>query len=113
MIKSIGEMRTRITIREIRTGIDPEGFNIREYADIFKAPIWCKWEWERTTETFENERLRAEERAKITLRHSDRIHQRCLIWREKESEPWEVVGVNDVEDRHRWMELTLKRSVKA
>jgi len=113
VIKSIGEMRTRVDIRHIRHGIDSEGFNIRGYESLFKAPIWGKWEWERTTETFENERVRAEERAVITIRYSDRIDIRCMLWKDGDEEPWEVVGVQDIDERHRWMRLTLKRSKKA
>lgn len=113
MIKSIGEMRTRVTIRKIKSGLDTEGFNTRSYDDLFPKPVWCKWEWERGTETFENERQRLEERAVITMRYSDKVTPRCMLWKEKETEPWEVVSVNDIDDRHRWLQLTLKRSVKA
>lgn len=113
MIKSIGEMRTRVTIQKIQTGQDREGFNTREYIKIFPGPIWCKWEWERGTETFENERQRLEERAVITVRYTDKITQRCMLWKEKDKTPWEIVAINDIDDRHRWLQITLKRSVKA
>lgn len=113
MIKSIGEMRTRVTIRRIRSGIDAEGFNTRAYEDLFPGAVWCKWEWERGTETFENERQRLEERAVITMRYSNKPAPRCVLWKDKETEPWEVVSINDIDERHRWMQLTLKRSVKA
>lgn len=113
MIKSIGEMRTRITIRRIISKIDSEGYNTREYRDVFSKPVWCKWEWERGTETFENERQRLEERAVITMRYSDKVDVRCLIWKDAETEQWDVIAVNDVDERHKWMRVTLKRSVKA
>lgn len=113
MIKSIGDMRTRIQIRQIIAGIDSEGFNTREYKDLFAKRVWCKWEWERGTETFENERQRLEERAVITMRYSDKVDQRCVVLREGEKEPWDVIATNDVDDRHRWLRITLKRSVKA
>lgn len=113
VIKSIGEMRTRVTVKRIKSGIDSEGFNTREYESLFDAPVWCKWEWERGTETFENERQRLEERAKLTMRYSDKVGARCIVQRENDSEPWEVVSTIDVEERHRWLEVTLKRSVKA
>lgn len=113
MIKSIGEMRTRVIVRKIKSGLDAEGFNVRGYEDLFSGAIWCKWEWERGTETFENERQRLEERAVLTMRYSNKVTTRCMIWKDKETDPWEVVSLNDIDDRHRWLRLTLRRSVKA
>ena len=113
MIKSIGEMRARVSIKRIRSGLDPEGYNTRAYEDLFGSQVWCKWEWERGTETFENERQRLEERALVTMRYSEKVNARCVVWRENDAEPWDVISVNDIDDRHRWMQLTLKRSVKA
>ena len=113
MIKSIGEMRTRVTIQRIKAELDREGFNTREYEKLFKGQVWCKWEWERGTETFENERQRLEERAKLTMRYSDKVGARCVVLRENDEEPWDVISTNDVDEKHRWLELTLKRSVKA
>ena len=113
MIKSIGEMRTRVTIKRKRNGIDSEGFNTMEYESLFKKSVWCKWEWERGTETFENERRKLEERAIMTMRYSDKVDARCVLWRNGGGEPWEVISVNDVDDRHKWLTLTLRRGVKA
>lgn len=114
MIKSIGELRTRIRVRKIEHSIDEDGFNKREYRDVFGSFVWCKWIFERGTETFESARQRLFERAVITMRYSDKIDERCVI--EREDKPgiyWEVICVMDVDDRHRWLEVTIKRSVSA
>ena len=114
VIKSIGELRTRIRVREIVHSIDEDGFNKRDFKDVFGSTVWCKWIFERGTETFESARQRLMERAAITMRYNDKIDERCVI--EREGKPgiyWEVVSVMDVDDRHRWMEVTLKRSTPA
>lgn len=114
MIKSIGEMRTQIRILQIKHAIDEDGFNTREYKDVFGHAIWCKWEWERGTETFESAKQRLMERAVITIRPDVRINERCVAERvDKPGIFWEIISVMDIEDKHRWAEVTLKRSVVA
>ena len=113
-IKSIGELRTPIRIKKIIHRIDEDGFNTREYNDVFKHRIWCRWTWECGTETFENEKQRLLERAVMLLRFTDKIDERCVV--EREDAPgmrWEIISVNDIDDRHRWMEVTMKRGVTA
>ena len=95
MIKSIGELRTPIRIKKIIHRIDEDGFNTREYNDVFKHRIWCRWTWERGTETFENEKQRLLERAVMLLRFTDKIDERCVV--EREDAPgmrWEIISVN-------------------
>lgn len=114
MIKSIGELRTQIRVKRIEHAIDEDGFNKREYKDVFGHGIWCKWIFERGTETFESARQRLMERAVITIRHDARIDERCVIERvDKPEVYWEVISVMDTDGRNRWMEITLKRSVAA
>lgn len=114
-----GEMRTKITIkRQENTGeTDGEGNPIIEWVDIFGGPVWCKWAYAHGEEVFEGMRLNVGQLATVTMRHTAKIDQRCRIWHEKDLQDddhaWEVVSINDPEDRHKFLDIELKREVVA
>ena len=42
-----------------------------------------------------------------------KITTTCLIYRGEDPRPYEVVSLNDVEDRHAWLEVRVQRKAAA
>lgn len=114
---SIGEMRTRVVVRTMIIGIDPDGFAEFAYTDAFPAPIWCKWVSAHGTEALENARNQMTQTATLTLPYTAKITARSRIWRAEEASEenaaWDVVSVNNVEDKNRTLEVLIRKKVKA
>ena len=49
------------------------------------------------------------EPATLTLRYTSKITTTCLIYRGGDPRPYEVISLNDVEDRHVWLEVRVQR----
>lgn len=114
---SIGEMRTKITVKLPVKGKDADGFATETYGTaLFSGKVWCKWVWQHGSEVFENMRLGLGQVATITMPYTDKITPRCRIWRENETsdaDAWEIVSINNVEEARRFLEIKVRRGVKA
>ena len=113
---SIGEMRTKITVKLPTKSIDTDGFATETSADVFGGKTWCKWVWQHGTEVFENMRLGLGQVATITLPYTDKITPRCKIWRESETaaaDAWEIISIDNVEEARKFLEIKIRREVKA
>ena len=53
--------------------------------------------------------LQLRQPATLTMRYSPRIQPTMLVYKGRDPVPYEVVSVDDVEDRHRWLEVTVQR----
>lgn len=49
------------------------------------------------------------EPATLTLRYTPLITTTCIIYRGTDPKPYEVISVNDVENRHAWLEVKVQR----
>jgi len=56
-------------------------------------------------------RLNLGELATITMRYSSLIGVRQLVYRG--SDVWEIVSIDNVEQRNRWLEIKVKRVIPA
>ena len=116
---SAGEMRTRITVKKLTDGIDADGYPTQTWDNVLtgNSVIRCKWVSAHGKEVTENDRLGLGQIATVTMRYTPKITPRCRVWKEAETQTdanaWEVVSVNDPEDRHAFLELTLRRLVVA
>ena len=45
----------------------------------------------------------------MTMRYSALIRPDCLIYKLGDPVPYEIISVNDVEDRHCWLEVKVRR----
>lgn len=120
-----GELRTEIVLAEVRTALDEEGYEIQEEIPLFDGvPIRCKWVNVHGREVYEAERLNLREMATLTMRYSPQINPRCRIWKcselegleseqEKAALAYEIVSMDDIQNRHELLEIKVKRVVKA
>ena len=109
-----GELRTRIYIRRTVKTPDHEGSPVQREESVFdpKEPerVWhCKWVNAYGTEAMTAMQLQIQEPATLTMRYSPLIRPDCLIYKLGDPEPYEVVSVNDVEERHTWLEVKVCR----
>lgn len=113
---NIGEMRTKITIKTPVKSTDADGFATTSLSDAFGGKVWCKWVWQHGAEVFENMRLGLGQIATITMPYTDKITPQCKIWREGETaaaDAWEIVSIDNVEEARRFLEIKVRRGVKA
>ena len=108
-----GEMRTRIRVQRLTAGIDADGYPTEQWTDVFTTPAWCKWVNAHGSEVYENLRLDLQETATLPLRHTDKIHERCRVVRVDDGRIYDIVSLNPVEDRRAFLEIQVKRTVKA
>lgn len=112
-----GELRTRIMVFDLprdETGEvlkDTDGYEVKELVNVFGEGRTrsCKWVNAWGTEVYQARQAGVTEPATLTLRYTPRITSTCLIYRGKDPRPYEVISVNDVEDRHTWLEVKVQR----
>ena len=107
-----GEMRTKITIKNPKYTIQ-DGFGIKEFVNAFTRPLWCKWVNAHGAEIYQAAELRLREPATITMRYSPLVTVESRIWRERDTDPYEVISINNVNDRCEFFFFFLQRVVTA
>lgn len=114
---SAGELRTRIYIRSVSKSADEDGVSSEEEEESAigydaqgrEIMYHCKWVNAHGTEVFNAMQLQLRELATLTMRYSPKIKPDQLIYRVGDPVPYEIVSINDVEDRHRWLEVKVGR----
>lgn len=110
-----GELRTAITIKKYSETTGPNGYPIQTWANVFgegKTAL-CKWVNAHGTEAIEAQRLDLKEPATLTMRYSPLITATCEIYRGSETKPFEIISLDNVEQRNQWLEIKVKRRVQA
>ena len=109
MAKSVraGEMRTAVEFYSVEHGINANGFPTETEKALFSGPVACKWATAHGSEAMENMRL--------TTRYTPQItpQSRCRRKDDPAGQEWEIVNLNDVEGRHKTLEIYVRRVVKA
>lgn len=114
---SAGELRTRIYIRSVSKSTDKDGVSSKEEeksaigydAQGREIMYHCKWVNAYGAEVFNAMQLQLRESATLTMRYSPKIKPDQLIYKVGDPIPYEIVSINDVEDRHRWLEVKVGR----
>ncbi|MEN6594697.1 MAG: head-tail adaptor protein [Clostridiaceae bacterium] len=106
---TIGQMRVPITVKSVTRGVGTNGNPTEAPVTLFATR--CHWSNAHGTEAFENLRLELGEIATITMRYSSLVAVKCLIY--YGSDAWEVVSIDNIEQRNRWLEIKVKRVVVA
>lgn len=112
-----GELRTPVRFYRVERETDGAGFTVSEReVCVFgqdeageDRAVRCKWVNAHGTEVFAGMQLQLREPATLTMRYSPLIDQTLLVYREGDNRPYEVISVDDVEGRHRWLEIKVQR----
>lgn len=110
-----GELRTRIMVfdKTAPGTVNKNGFLVTDCVNVFGdgATRRCKWLNAYGREVYDAKQVGIEEPATLTMRYASKVTPTSIIYRVGDGRPYEVIGVNDVEDRHIWLELKVKRKV--
>lgn len=110
-----GELRTRIRVTAMepvtdslgRPVTDEESNPVRREVEVYAC--WCKWVNAWGSEVYAAMSAGVTEPATLTLRYTGKITAASLIYKGADPRPYEVISVNDVEDRHAWLEVKVRR----
>jgi len=97
--------------------VNENGFTTKTWEPVFEEPVYCLWVNQHGSEVYENMRLGLKDPATLTLRYSPKINERCRIWRagepQTEENAYEVVSIDNVREGRRFLEVRVRRVVKA
>jgi len=108
---AISDLRTRITFQVPTISKDAGGAQKTTYANVGTNPtVWAQWINDHGQESVSANATVSAQRATVRLRHRSDIVE---TWRVlKDGEAWQVLSIDPVQDRNRWVELRVER-VKA
>ena len=107
-----GDLRTLIIVERLNEAQDADGYPVREWVNVFgQGEYRVKWVNAHGTEVYESMSLDLREPATLTGRYSPLITPQCRIT--KDGEPYEIISIDDVENRHQWLEIKVQRTVSA
>lgn len=120
---SAGRMRTRIVIEDRTKEPNPEskGYFVEVWKNVFgNRAVFCQWKNAHGTESLEAYKFNLGDVATITMRYSPLITPTCRIFKadgKKTSEgtsiPFEVISIDNIDDRREWLEIKIRRKREA
>ena len=109
-----GELRTPIIVEKYTETQDADGYPVQQWVNVFGTEtIKVKWVNVHGREVYESMGLNLKEPATLTARYSPLINAQCRITKVGDTEPFEIISLDDVENRHKWLEIKIKRVVNA
>lgn len=103
-----GDFRYLITIQSRVTVTDAGGFKTFTWSKI--ADVWAKWENVHGSEVWAADSVNAVGAATVTIRYRSTVDTTCRLL--LSSFEYEIVSVDDIQNRHEFIELKVRR-VKA
>ena len=112
-----GELRTLVYFRRAVRSTDSEGYPLTEGEEpVFgldgagqERPVHCKWVNAHGAEVFSAMQLQLREPATLTMRYSPKIDSTLLVYRRGDPRPYEIVSVDNVGERGKWLEVQVQR----
>ena len=110
-----GDLRTQVYFRRVIRAPDHEGRARQREEYVFtdsagrERPVHCKWVNAHGTEVFSAMQLQIREPATLTVRYSPLIDSTMLVYKGRDPNPYEIISVDNIEDRGQWLELKVQR----
>lgn len=110
-----GELRTLVYFKRVERVNDDEGYSSETEVNVFGDgnAVRCKWVNAHGTDSFVALQMQLREPATITCRYSPLITSDLVVYRGSDSVPYEVISIDNVENRNRWLEIKVQRKVSA
>ena len=115
-----GEMRTAVYFKQIERVTDADGFPVEQEINIFgqdadgkDITVRGKWVNAHGAALIAAMQLQLREPVTFTTRYSPLYHRRLLVYKAGDPLPYEIIGLDNVEDRGRWVEMKLQRKEAA
>jgi len=106
-----GELRTLVRFAGKTRTQDEDGF----YQDTETTVLTVRVKWVNAhgNEAFSDQLVSLSESATLTMRYSPLVGADQLVYKGSDPKPFEIISIDDVEERHAWMEVHVKRQVSA
>ncbi len=103
-----GDLRTTITLQQPTLQRDAGSAQSPVYANASTTPtVKARWVNAHGQENAQTA-MKSVQRATVTIRHRDDVK---TTWRVlKGDEPWNIISIDPVQDRNRWIELVVERA---
>lgn len=110
-----GELRTPVFFMQAERVVDDSGYPEEKEVNVFGDDVYVlvKWAPEFGTEVFTNFQLEIKEPVVMTMRYSPKINPRLLVYKKGDTDPFEIISLNNINDRNAWLEVNLRRKVPA
>lgn len=108
-----GALRTPVKFIRIDRTNDADGYPTETEVDVFGAPVMSAWVNVHGNEVFTAMQMQLREPATLTTRYSPLINQKLLIYKDSDPDPYEVISIDDIEERHTWVEIKVHRKTEA
>lgn len=100
-----GELRTLVTLQSRSVSFDSGGFQTPGWATI--ATVWARWTNVHGSEAWTASSLQAEQPATVLIRYQTGVDTTCAVL--KGSDRFEVVSVDNIQERNEYLELKVRR----
>ena len=110
-----GDLRTVVFFRRMVRGTDGEGYAHEREEYVFadssgqERGVHCKWVNAHGTEVFSAMQLQIREPATLTMRYSPLIDASMLVYKAGDPQPYEIISLDNVENRGKWLEIKVQR----
>lgn len=115
-----GELRTPVKFVRVDKTDDSAGYQVPTEINVFGTDenneeiyLRVKWVNSHGTEVFSAAKLEIQQPAILTCRYSPLINDTLLVYKKGDPQPYEIVSCDDVEEKHRWLEIAVKRKSSA
>lgn len=106
-----GELRTPVRFCKITRVPNSKGIPEKREENVFggNKTVMCKWVNAHGSESFTAMQLQINEPATLTCRYSPKITPDLIAYKGDDKSPYDVISVDNVEERGRWLEIKVKR----
>lgn len=88
------------------------GFPVENWIDVVDEDIFCEWQNKFGDEALKAAERKAQESGTIKLWYIPGINQQCRITRLEDGAVFEIISVDDVNNRHQQLVIEIKRYVR-
>jgi len=100
-----GELRTPITLKKRTVGADAGGFQTPSLSTI--AAVMAKWTNVHGSEVWISQTVKAVQPATVLIRYRSDVDATCVVV--KGSTVYEIVSLDNIQERSEYIELKVKR----
>ena len=111
-----GELRTPVYFMRVTRERDGEGYPQEAEVNVFGPDVACKCKWVNAHgyEVFQSMQLEIKEPATLTTRYSPKLlDKKLIVYKDTDKCPYEIISIDDVEERHVWLEIKVQRKAGA
>jgi SPP1 family predicted phage head-tail adaptor len=101
-----GQLRTQIALQTSAVTQDAGGFPSRAWTTV--ATVWSRWTNAHGAEAVAAQAAQAEGSATVLIRYRAGLDTTCAVL--KGSERYEITSIDDIQERHEYMELQVRKT---